>query len=111
MKWNITLVGKAHDFTQVLRYHAELPRSKVSIAGYVSQFLNYFIDVHECRQDSSPIQSGNHCFVCTNLVVLGSSRLSDCSILGARSLLNKNFESPGPQRSRQAGRLEQLLLS
>ena len=65
-----------------------------TIAGYASQFLTHSIDVHECRQDSSPIVIGSHCFVGTNVVALGGARLPDRSVLGARALLNKAFELP-----------------
>lgn len=81
-----------------------------TIAGYASQFLTHSIDVHECRQDSAPITIGDHCFIGTNVVVLGGSRLPDRSVLGAKALLNKAFELPdhlyGGVPAKDLGKLE-----
>lgn len=63
----------------------------VTIAGYQSQLLTHSIDVYENRQDSNPISIGDYCFVGTNVVVLGGATLPAYSVLGAKSLLNKNF--------------------
>lgn len=62
-----------------------------TIAGYWSQILTHSIDLEKSRQSSSPIEIGNYCFVGTNSVILGGSLLPDCSVLGAKSLLNKHF--------------------
>ncbi len=62
-----------------------------TIAGYQSQFLTHSIDIIESRQDSHPISIGDYCFVSTNVVVLGGSVLPDFSLLGAKSLLSKEF--------------------
>ncbi|MBC7915812.1 MAG: acyltransferase [Pyrinomonadaceae bacterium] len=62
-----------------------------TVAGYQSQLLTHSIDVHENRQDSSPIFIGDYTFISTNVVILGGSRLPDYSVLGAKSLLNKHF--------------------
>lgn len=62
-----------------------------TIAGYQSQFLTHSIDIIESRQDSHPISIGDYCFVSTNVVVLGGSVLPDYSLLGAKSLLSKEF--------------------
>lgn len=62
-----------------------------TIAGYYSQLLTHSIDIYESRQDSHPISFGNYCFVGTNVVVLGGASLPDCSVLGAKSLLNKSY--------------------
>jgi len=64
----------------------------VTVAGYHSQFLTHSIDIEENRQDSAPIQIGDYCFIGTNSVILGGARLPSFSVLGAKSLLNKNFE-------------------
>ena len=81
-----------------------------TIAGYHSQLLTHSIDVHECRQDSAPIHLGDHCFIGTNVVVLGGSRLPDRSVLGAKALLNKAFELPdhlyGGVPAKDLGKLE-----
>ncbi|RDC66096.1 acyltransferase [Adhaeribacter pallidiroseus] len=62
-----------------------------TIAGYQSQFLTHSIDVLENRQDSTPISIGEYAFVGTNVVVLGGAKLPACSVLGAKSLLNKVY--------------------
>lgn len=62
-----------------------------TIAGYQSQFLTHSIDLFENRQDSAPISIGAYTFVGTNVVILGGSSLPPCSVLGAKSLLNKSF--------------------
>jgi acetyltransferase-like isoleucine patch superfamily enzyme len=65
-----------------------------TVAGYGSQFLTHSIDVHESRQDCHSIEIGTHCFVGTNVVILGGSKLPDRSVLGAKALLNKVFDTP-----------------
>jgi acetyltransferase-like isoleucine patch superfamily enzyme len=65
-----------------------------TLAGYHSQLLTHSIDVHECRQDSHPIEIGSHCFIGTNVVILGGSKLPDRSVLGAKALLNRAFQTP-----------------
>lgn len=62
-----------------------------TIAGYNSQFLTHSIDLIENRQDAKEINIGEFTFVGTNVVVLGGSILPPKSILGAKSLLNKQF--------------------
>jgi acetyltransferase-like isoleucine patch superfamily enzyme len=62
-----------------------------TIAGYHSQFLTHSIDLYENRQDSRSIVIGDYSFVGTDVVVLGGSALPSHSILGAKSLLNKEF--------------------
>ncbi len=62
-----------------------------TIAGYHSQFLTHSIDVYENRQDSNSILIGDYSFIGTSVVVLGGSILPSHSVLGAKSLLNKQF--------------------
>lgn len=62
-----------------------------TIAGYSSQFLTHSIDVFENRQSSAPITIGEFAFVGTNVVLLGGANLPSHSVLGAKSLLNKEF--------------------
>lgn len=62
-----------------------------TMAGYQSQFLTHSIDVTQNRQDSAPIIIGEHTFVGTNVTVLGGAVLPARSVLGAKSLLNKEF--------------------
>lgn len=60
-----------------------------TIAGYQSQFLTHSVDVYENRQDCAKIDIGDYAFVSTNVVVLGGAKLPAYSVLGAKSLLNK----------------------
>jgi serine acetyltransferase len=63
----------------------------VTVAGYQSQLLTHSIDVVMNRQDSAPITIGDYAFVGTNVVILGGAVLPARSVLGAKSLLNKQF--------------------
>jgi len=63
-----------------------------TIAGYQSQFLSHSIDLRAGRQHSEPITIGNYCFIGTNVVILGGARIPDRSVLGAKSLLQKDFD-------------------
>jgi acetyltransferase-like isoleucine patch superfamily enzyme len=63
-----------------------------TIAGYQSQLLTHSINIEENRQDSSPIFIGDYCFVSTNVVIIGGACLPSFSVLGAKSLLNKEFK-------------------
>lgn len=65
-----------------------------TIAGYSSQLLTHSIDLFENRQNSAPIHIGEYTFVGTNSVILGGSTLPPYSVLGAKSLLNKQFTEP-----------------
>ncbi|MEP6821117.1 MAG: acyltransferase [Chthoniobacterales bacterium] len=65
-----------------------------TIAGYRSQFITHSIDLAAGRQSSEPIEIGEYCFVGTEVVVLGGSRLPHHSVLAAKSLLNKPWEEP-----------------
>jgi acetyltransferase-like isoleucine patch superfamily enzyme len=62
-----------------------------TFAGYRSHLLTHSLDLHECRQKSKPVVIGDYCFVGTCSVVLFGSVLPDYSVLGAGSLLNKEY--------------------
>ena len=62
-----------------------------TFAGFQSQILTHSIDIEKNRQASLPVRVGDYCFVGTNCVLLGGSALPDFCVLGAKSLLNKNF--------------------
>lgn len=62
-----------------------------TIAGYQSQFLTHSINVIDNRQDSEQIIIGEYAFIGTNVVVLGGAKLPSRCVLGAKSLLNKQF--------------------
>lgn len=62
-----------------------------TVAGYYSQFLTHSINIYESIQDSYPITIGDYCFIGTNSVILGGASLPSYSVLGAKSLLNKEY--------------------
>jgi acetyltransferase-like isoleucine patch superfamily enzyme len=62
-----------------------------TFAGFCSQILTHSIDIETCCQSSAPISIGKYCFVGTDCVLLGGSLLPDNSVLGAKSLLNKQY--------------------
>ncbi len=62
-----------------------------TFAGFQSQILTHSIDLEHGRQSSAPVRIGSYCFVGTNCVILGGSRLPDYSVLGAKSLLKNAF--------------------
>ena len=62
-----------------------------TFAGFQSQILTHSIDLETSRQSSAPITIGDYCFIGTNCVLLGGSTLPACSVLAAKSLLNKPF--------------------
>jgi acetyltransferase-like isoleucine patch superfamily enzyme len=65
-----------------------------TIAGFRSQLVTHSIDLPAGRQSSEPIEIGEYCFVGTEAVVLGGSSLPHHSVLAAKSLLNKKFDTP-----------------
>jgi acetyltransferase-like isoleucine patch superfamily enzyme len=65
-----------------------------TLAGYRSQLITHSIDLEKGRQSSEPIDIGEYCFVGTEAVVLGGSSLPHHSVLGAKSLLNKKWDTP-----------------
>lgn len=62
------------------------------IAGYSSQLLTHSVNILKNIQDSAPIEIGDYCFIGTDSVILGGTKLPSYSVLGAKSLLNKKFE-------------------
>ena len=63
-----------------------------TIAGAGSQFLTHSINIYEACQESGEITIGKYCFLGTACVVLKGSKIPDFSIVGAMSLMNKQFE-------------------
>jgi acetyltransferase-like isoleucine patch superfamily enzyme len=63
-----------------------------TFAGFRSQILSHSIDLENCRQSSEPVTIGDYCFVGTDCVLLGGSNLPNYSVLGAKSLLNTNYQ-------------------
>lgn len=62
-----------------------------TIAGYNTQILTHSIDLFENIQDSKPIIIGDYTFIGTNSVILGGAVLPSHCVLGAKSLLNKDY--------------------
>jgi hypothetical protein len=65
-----------------------------TLAGFRSQVLTHSIDLDTCRQSSAPIEIGDYSFIGTDCVLLGGSSLPSHSVLGAKSLLNKQYSEP-----------------
>jgi acetyltransferase-like isoleucine patch superfamily enzyme len=72
--------------------------SKVTIgkfatfAGFRSQIMTHSVDIEKGRQTSAPVTIGDYSFVGTDCVILGGSTLPSYSVMGAKSLLNKEYE-------------------
>lgn len=62
-----------------------------TVAGYHSKILTHSLDLESNRQSCSPVSIGSYCFVGTNCVLLDGSRLPDCSVLAAGSVLKKAY--------------------
>ncbi len=62
-----------------------------TFAGFASQLLTHSINLETSRQEANPITIGEYSFVGTNCVLLGGSALPACSVLGAKSLLNRAY--------------------
>jgi acetyltransferase-like isoleucine patch superfamily enzyme len=80
-----------------------------TVAGYGSQFLTHSIDLQHNRQHCAPIHIGGHCFVGTNVVVLGGSVLPSHSVLGACSLLNRPQTQPWSLYAGQPAQLKKAI--
>jgi acetyltransferase-like isoleucine patch superfamily enzyme len=65
-----------------------------TMAGFQSQIITHSIDIETSRQTSAPIRIGDYCFVGTNCVLLGGSAVPDFCVVGAKSLVNKDFTEP-----------------
>jgi hypothetical protein len=63
-----------------------------AVAGFASQLMTHSINLEKSRQEAYPITVGKYCFVSTNCVLLGGSTLPDYSVLGAKSLLNRDYK-------------------
>lgn len=66
-----------------------------TVAGQWTQFLTHSIDIYNSRQDAKPIHVGKYCFIGTGCILLPGSRLPDYSVLGAGSILNKQYVESG----------------
>jgi len=62
-----------------------------TFAGFRSQILTHSIELASCKQLAKPVKIGSYCFVGTASVLLSGSALPDYSILGANSILNKEY--------------------
>ena len=62
-----------------------------TFAGFRSQILTHSIDLEICRQVSKPVIIGDYCFVGTGSIILAGAVLPNHSVLGAGSVLNKQY--------------------
>lgn len=62
-----------------------------TFAGLRSQILTHSISIAESRQRSKPVVIGDYSFVGSGAIVLPGSKLPAYSILGAGSVLNKQY--------------------
>jgi len=62
-----------------------------TIAGFKSQILTHSISIAESRQRSGTVAIGDYTFVGTGSIILPGSSLPSFSVLGAGSMLNKNY--------------------
>lgn len=63
-----------------------------TVAGFRSVILTHSINLNENYQAAHPIRVGDYCFLGTCCTLLGGSSLPNYSVLGANSLLNKEYE-------------------
>lgn len=62
-----------------------------TFAGFRSQILTHSISMAESRQRSGAVSIGDYTFIGTACVILPNSRLPSFSVLGAGSVLNKQY--------------------
>jgi acetyltransferase-like isoleucine patch superfamily enzyme len=65
-----------------------------TFAGCRSVVLTHSIDLIESKQRAASVSIGEYCFVGAATVLLPGSALPDYSVLGANSLLNKQYSEP-----------------
>ena len=65
-----------------------------TFAGCRSLILTHSIDLMECKQGAAAVSIGEYCFVGAAVVFLPGSALPDYSVLGANSLLNREYSEP-----------------
>jgi acetyltransferase-like isoleucine patch superfamily enzyme len=63
-----------------------------TFAGFRSQILTHSISITESRQLSGPVVIGDYAFVGSGSIILPNSCLPSYSVLGAGSVLNKNYD-------------------
>jgi len=65
-----------------------------TFGGFDSQILTHSISIELCKQTVAPVAIGDYCFVGTNCIILAGASLPSYSVLGAKSLLNKQYCDP-----------------
>ena len=65
-----------------------------TIAGLRSQFISHGINIVDNQQEAHSITIGAYCMVGSGVKVLKNSKLPNCSVLAAGSILNKSFDEP-----------------
>lgn len=66
----------------------------VTVAGFETAFMTHSIDLKNNRQDAQPIKIGDFTFVGARCTILKGASLPDYSVLGACSLLTKQYDEP-----------------
>jgi hypothetical protein len=61
------------------------------IAGNRGQILTHAIDLRTANQSCAPVTVGKYCMVGTGCILLKGAKLPDFSVLGAGSVLHKNY--------------------
>lgn len=65
-----------------------------TIAGVHSVILSHSLNLKTCKQCAAPVTIGQYCFTGTAAIILAGATLPDFSVLGANSLLNKEYTEP-----------------
>lgn len=89
------LLGAHSSITRGHRIDCSAPvlvGSFTTIAGAATLIFTHGIDVNEGMQSAQSVQIGNYCLIGANCTILSGSALPDFSVLGAGSVLNRNFD-------------------
>lgn len=63
-----------------------------TIAGNGSQILTHSVNIYNSRQTAGSVKIGDYCFIGTRSIMLMNSSIPSFSVLGAGSILIKNFD-------------------
>jgi len=62
------------------------------LAGIKTTLMTHSVDINESKQGAKEVIIGSYCFIGTDSTILGGTVLPDYCVVGAKSLLHKNFE-------------------
>ncbi len=65
-----------------------------TMAGFRSQILTHSIDIERSCQSSRPVSIGDYSFIGTGSILLAGSAVPAYSVLGAGSVLNREYTEP-----------------